>query len=108
MALRYLLDENARGGLWTAIIRHNGLSSEPIDVERVGDPVDLPLGSQDPDILRWVEREGRVLVTFDHKSMPPFLWDHLHAGGHCPGMFLIRPRSRIPELVAWLAMAAQS
>jgi len=31
----------------------------------VGDPTDLPLASDDPDILRWAEREGFVLVTFD-------------------------------------------
>jgi hypothetical protein len=68
MALRYLFDENVRGGLWSAVIRHNSSSSEPFDVERVGDPVDLPLASEDPDILRWAEREGFVLVTFDHDA----------------------------------------
>jgi len=32
MVLRYLFDENVRGGLWSAIIRHNDSSPEPIDV----------------------------------------------------------------------------
>jgi hypothetical protein len=108
MAIRYLLDENARGVLSRAIIRHNATSSDTIDVVCVGDLDDLPLASEDPDILRWAEREGRVLITLDHHTMPAYLVDLLDAGGHLPGMFLIRRRSRIRDLVAWLALVAQS
>ena len=108
MALRYLLDENARGVLWHAIVRHNTTSAEPLDVVCVGDVDDLPLASSDPDILRWAEREGRLLVTSDYHTMPAYLIDLLRAGGHLPGMFLIRRRSRIRDLVVWLALAAQS
>jgi hypothetical protein len=32
----------------------------------------------------------------------------LGAGGHLPGMFLVRRGSRIPDFVAWLALAAHS
>src|ERR1022692_1841420 len=108
MALRYLLDENARGVLWHAIVRHNANSAEPLDVVCVGDLDDLPLASSDPDILRWADREGRILVTFDYHTMPAYLIDLLRAGRHLPGMFLIRRRSRIRDVVAWLALAAQS
>jgi hypothetical protein len=108
MALRYLLDENARGALWHAIARHNAVSVESIDVVAVGDADDLPLGSQDPDILRWAEREGRILITLDHNTMPGYLIDLLQAGGHLPGMFLVRPRSRIRDIVDWLVAAASS
>lgn len=108
MALRYLFDENARGVLWHAVVRHNATSSEPLEVVCVGDRDDLPLATPDADILRWAEREGRVLVTLDYHTMPAYLSGLLHAGGHLPGMFLIRRRSRIRDLVAWLALAAQS
>jgi hypothetical protein len=108
MALRYLLDENARGVLWHAIVRHNSTSPAPLDVVCVGDVDDLPLASQDPEILRWAEREGRILVSFDHNTMPAYLIDLLQAGGHLPGLFLIRRRSRIRDIVAWLALAARS
>jgi Domain of unknown function (DUF5615) len=108
MALRYLFDENARGALWHAIVRHNAIAPEPLDVVGVGDVDDLPLRSADPDILRWAEREGRVLVTLDHNTMPAYLIALLGAGGHLPGMFLVRRGSRIRELVGWLALAAQS
>ncbi len=58
MALRFLLDEHLRGPLWHAIQRHNLSSSDSLDVVRVGDPADLPLGSDDPTILAWAERFG--------------------------------------------------
>jgi Domain of unknown function (DUF5615) len=108
MAIRYLLDENSRGVLWHAIVRHNATSSQPMDVVCVGDVDDLPLASTDPDVLRWAEREGRVLITLDYHTMPAYLTDLLHVGGHLPGMFLIRRGSRIRDLVTWLVLAAQS
>src|SRR6202034_3377068 len=51
MAIYYLLDENSRGVLWHAIVRHNATSSQPMDIICVGDVDDLPLASTDPDIL---------------------------------------------------------
>jgi hypothetical protein len=108
MALRYLLDENVRGALWFALVRHNASTNQPLAIQRVGDPVDLPFSSADPDILRWAEREGFVVVTFDHDTMPHFFGSHVGAGGHLPGMFVIRPRSRVRDLVDWLIEAAHS
>ena len=68
MPLRFLLDENLRGGgLWQAIQKHNQVGIYPVDVIRVGDPSDLPLGASDPDILLWGERESRILL--------PLPWD---------------------------------
>jgi hypothetical protein len=48
MALRYVLDENLRGRLWSAFQRHNAAGVDRVDVTRVGDPLDLPLGTADP------------------------------------------------------------
>jgi hypothetical protein len=44
MALRYVLDTHLRGPLWRAIQWHNSAGINPLDVVRVGDPSDLPLG----------------------------------------------------------------
>lgn len=51
MTLRYLLDEHLRGPLWRAIQWHNNSGVYPLDVVRVGDPPELPLGSDDPTLL---------------------------------------------------------
>ena len=106
MPLSYLLDEHLRGPLWKAIQWHNLRGVEVLDVVRVGDAPDLPSGSLDPDILVWAEREGRILVTEDKSTMSTHLADHLRAGRHVPGIFIPRPRSTLPQVVAFLAAAA--
>ena len=65
MPLPFLLDENLRGWLWQAIKRYATHSALPIDVVRIGDAPDLPLGTSDPDVLLWCEGQGRILVTAD-------------------------------------------
>src|SRR5260370_27572285 len=106
MALRYLVDEHLRGPLWRAILWHNGRGEYPLDVVRVGDPEGLPLGAEDPAILRWAEREERILVTHDPDTMPLHLAHHLQAGHHSPGIFMIRLHSTLPQLVTFLVDAA--
>jgi hypothetical protein len=106
MPLRYLLDENQRGVLWHVIQRHNARGIDPIDAIRVGDVPDLPLGSQDTVILRWAEREQRILVTFDKSSMAPHLTAHLAAGNHCSGIFMVRAESKPIQVLEFLVLAA--
>ncbi len=106
MPLRYLLDEQLRGILWRAIQRHNLTGVDRIDVIRVGDPPDLPLGTPDPDILHWTEREDRILVSWDKSTLPVHLANHQQAGHHSPGIFLIRQRCALSVVVDFLAYAA--
>jgi hypothetical protein len=106
MPLRFLLDENQRGLLWQAVTRHNGAGAYPLDVLRVGDSPDLSLGSTDPDILVWCEREQRILVTFDKTSMAGHLAAHLQAGRHSPGVFMLRPGSRLAQVLNHLVLVA--
>lgn len=106
MALRYVLDENQRGLLWRAIVRHNQMNLHVLDVVRVGDPPDLPLGSVDAEVLLWCERENRILVTFDRTTMAGHLTVHLNGGRHAPGIFMLRRRSHLPQVVDHLALVA--
>jgi hypothetical protein len=108
MPLRYVLDENQRGLLWRAVVRRNQLGDYLLDVACVGDPPDLPLGSTDTDILRWSEREQRILVTFDKSTLPQHLAAHLKAGGHSAGVFMLRRGSRLSDVVAHLALVAHA
>lgn len=104
MALRYLLDENVRGPLWNAILRHNDAGGLFIDVLRVGDLPDLPLASPDVVILNWCGREVRLLVSLDYETLPGHLADHLAGGGSSPGILLIRPGASITEVVEVLEL----
>jgi hypothetical protein len=108
MALRYLLDEHFRGDIWSAILHHNAQSVDPIDAVRVGDPPDWPLSTPDTDILAWAEHAGRVLVSRDRRTMIAELAARLQAGHTCPGLFIVRPRSRLADVLAFLVEAAQA
>lgn len=106
MPLAFLFDEHLRGPIWNAVLRHNTSGIEPLAVVRVGDPPDLALQSIDADILRWAERNNRILVTEDKRTMSGHLHAHLLAGGSVPGIFVPRRRATIPQVIAFLQAAA--
>lgn len=106
MSLRFVLDEHLRGGgLWQAIQQHNASGGYPLDVVRVGDPPDLPLGTPDLDLLLWAEREGRILLSRDFGTMPGHLAHHLLAGRHSPGVILILPRRSLLDILTSLVLS---
>ena len=90
MPLGFLLDEHLRGPLWTMIQRHNLSSDLQLDIVRVGDVADLPLGTLDGELLLWAEHENRILVTEDKRTMPRHLAEHLASRHHSPGVFVVR------------------
>lgn len=108
MNLRFVLDEHLRGFLWNAIQRHNARGFYPIDATRVGDPADLPLGSTDPGILIWAERERRVLVSCDEATLFTHLQRHLADRRFSPGVFVIRSSATLNEVVDFLAAATHA
>lgn len=108
MAVAFLLDEHLRGLLWTAIQRHNSGSNELIDAVCVGDPLDLPLGSTDDEILRWAESNDRVIITRDLRTFANHFQQHLKSGRHSPGVLLLRRRFSISTIVAALWLIANA
>lgn len=69
MKPRFLIDENLSREIVTGMRQHN-LS---IDILHVGDPGTLPVQTKDPAILAYCEREHRILVTKNRKSMQDIL-----------------------------------
>ncbi|HYV34831.1 MAG TPA: DUF5615 family PIN-like protein [Gemmataceae bacterium] len=106
--LMFLLDEHLRGPLWHAIQRHNLKGGLRIDAVRVGDLPDLPLGSDDPSLLSWAEKHGRILITEDKHTMSGHLTNHLKAGNHCPGILMARVSSTLPLIVDCLELIAHA
>jgi hypothetical protein len=104
--LTFLLDEHLRGPLWKAIQRHNQTGGLPIDAVRIGDFDDLPLGMDDEAILRWIEQHNRILLTRDRRTVPRHVATHLAAGGHFPGIFIVRRKCKLKELIEHLELAA--
>jgi hypothetical protein len=106
--VRFLLDENLMSWLTLAMLRR-----EPtVDVLRVGDADAPPLGTRDPDILRYVEQAQRLLVTANRASMPAHVAAHRAAGGHHWGVFRLRPAATVAQvaeelLLIWSASDAE-
>jgi Domain of unknown function (DUF5615) len=106
MPIAFVLDENCRGPLWSAIETHNLRGLHPIDAVCVGDLPDLSLQSSDPFILAWAEQAGRILLTLDENTMPGHWIDHLHDGHHSPGVFIIRKGIPIRVIIENLVIFA--
>jgi hypothetical protein len=89
--VRYLADQHLPRRLRRAL-----QSREPgIDIFRVGDPGAPPLGTQDPELLRFAESEGRILLSHDWNTIPDHIRDHQATGRHTAGVFFVKP------LVSW-------
>ncbi len=104
--IRFLLDEHLRGPLSRAIQRHNRDALLPIDVLRVGESDDLPLGTGDPEILKWCAKSDRILVSLDKKTAPTHLENLSKGGLSSPGILLISKNVAIPEVVQALVLIA--
>ena len=63
-------------------------------------------GTLDPDILCWCERNGFVFVTNNRRTMPQHLTDHLSAGGHVLGIFIINLDMRMGPILEELILIA--
>jgi hypothetical protein len=109
MPLRFVLDEHLRGGgLWRIIRQHNAKGHDPLDVVRVGDPLDLPRGTLDTDLLLWAEREGRIILSRDFSTLPNHLAHHLRQGRSSPGIVLVRPHVSLIVVLADLVITAHA
>jgi hypothetical protein len=105
MAARFLLDEHFPHAYKQALSR----ADATVDVWMIGEPGAPPHGASDPEILRWRETEGAMLLTNDRRTMPGHLAAHLSDGGHILGLFTVDPardRARIVEDLVLFAGAA--
>lgn len=92
---RYLLDEDTPHAIRDQRLRH-----EPaMEILTVGSDAAPALSTSDAELLQWIEREGYVLVSRNRRTMPRHLREHLAAGGHIPGIFLLRRRYSLSQVI---------
>jgi hypothetical protein len=97
---RFLLDENMPHAVQEALAR-----IEPaVDVRVMGEPGSPALETEDPGLLAWLGREGRILVTRNRGTMPTHFAAHLEAGGHVPGILMVGEDCSIAQLVEELLL----
>lgn len=100
--MRYLFDEHIPPAYRTQLLR-----IEPgLTIWTIGSPGAPSLGTPDPQILKWCEVHGFVLVTNNRKSMPSHLTDHLSQERHVPGILVINLDIGIGHMIAELALIA--
>ncbi len=100
MKICFLLDENISPRIKFALLRYN----KDIDILRVGDENTPPLGTSDPDIIFFLEKSKRILVTDNRATMPEHTYRHLSSGGHHYGILEVRPKTSVKELVDILCL----
>ncbi len=93
--VRYLVDENTTRALGDQLRRRQ----PTINIVYVGDELAPPLGTADPDILLWLERESYYLIIRNRRSMPRHLREHLGMGRHIPGIFTLRPSAPLKQVI---------
>lgn len=98
--IRFLLDEDTPHAIRDQLLRRR----PDMDVLVVGDDLAPALGAPDPELLRWIEREGYVLVSRNRRTLARHLREHLEAGGHVPGILLLRRQSPLGQVLEDLTL----
>lgn len=78
--MRFAADENFNGLLY------KGLRSRlpDLDIIRIQDTDQY--GASDPDLLEWLAKENRILLTHDVQTIPEFAYKRVKAGLPMPGV----------------------
>jgi hypothetical protein len=79
--LRLAVDENFNNDILRALLRRK----PELDIVRIQD-VSLS-GADDPMVLEWAAREGRVLLTHDVTTITRYAYERVQAGQPMPGVF---------------------
>jgi hypothetical protein len=96
--IRFLADASLRHAIVSACVRREPtiefLSAHRAKLE----------GLADPDVLRIAADQNRILVTQDFRTMPRHFGDFLEAGHTSPGVFLVKQRTPVVEVVEFLLL----
>jgi predicted nuclease of predicted toxin-antitoxin system len=58
----------------------------------------------DPNVLAFATKENRILVTSDLRTMPRHFGDFLEANGRCAGVFLVKQRAVLADVIEALVL----
>jgi hypothetical protein len=100
MKMRFLLDEHLPLHMKAAIHHRNPL----IDVLRVGDPGAPPLATPDPDILNYLGKAQRALITKNRRSMMEHYGEAIAAEQSHWGIFVVASHLSIRNLAEEVEM----
>jgi predicted nuclease of predicted toxin-antitoxin system len=61
-------------------------------------------GVSDTEVLAQAARQDRILVTHDFRTMPKHFAEFLTGGGSSPGVFLVKQRTPLAEVIEELVL----
>jgi hypothetical protein len=61
-------------------------------------------GISDSEVLAFATRQDRILVTSDLRTMPRHFGNFLEANGQCAGVFLVKQRASLAEVIDALVL----
>ena len=99
--IRFLADENFSGNIVRGVLRQ----LPNADIVRVQD-VGLS-GVDDPDVLAWAAREGRILLTHDVATITKFAYDRVRSGLAMPGVIEIEATVGVGRAIDEIVVAAE-
>jgi hypothetical protein len=99
--LRLAADENFNADIVRGLRRR----FPNIDVVRVQD-AGLS-GADDPAVLEWAAREGRIVMTHDISTLVSFAFERVASGRPMPGVFAARSSGPIGSTIEDLVLLAE-
>ena len=79
-----------------------------VEVLAVGDETAPVIGTADAELLRWIEENGYILVSRNRRTLPQNLREHVKAGRHVPGVFLLRRQYPLSQVIEDLVLIWES
>lgn len=56
-------------------------------------------GADDPTVLEWTARDGRVLLTHDVATMTRYALERVRGGRRMPGLFEVDPSAPVGQVI---------
>ena len=94
-------DENFSNDIVRGLLRRR----PDLDVVRVQD-AGLS-GADDPTVLEWAARQGRVLLTQDVSTMTRYAYERVRAGKRMPGVFEVSRGSPVGAVIEDILLLAE-
>ena len=96
--VRFLADASLRDAIVSGCLRR-----EPVIDSLSANDANLA-GVPDSEVLALAAAEGRILVTSDLRTMPRHFGEFLEAGGSSAGVFLVKQRTPLAEVIEALLL----
>lgn len=98
--LRFLADHNFNEHVVRSLAGSTG--ADVVLARNVGlDEMD------DPDVLEWAARDGRVLLTHDRETMIGFAYQRIRTGQPMPGVIVVKDKAAIGHVIDDLAFVTR-